>query len=90
MIILLKYLSWYFILTKPIFVILAALTENFNRNIMRLAKNESRFVGTTFEALAELSPERSERGLMTPFIFAEAERIKVTIGALKFFSRIIQ
>ena len=45
-------------------MILTILAENFNRNIMRLAKNESRFVGTTFEALAELSPKRSEVGLM--------------------------
>ena len=43
-------------------MILTILAENFNKNIMRLAKNESRFVGTTFEALAELSPKRSEAG----------------------------
>jgi hypothetical protein len=38
---------------------------------MRLAKNESRFIGTTFEALVELPLKRKRNGVVT---LAESER----------------
>jgi len=45
---------------------------------MRLAKNESRLVGMKVEALVELSPKRSEVGLMKLKYYKQSAVISVS------------
>ncbi len=39
------------------------------RSIMTLAENESRFIGSKFEAQVELAPVRSTKGIMRRIIY---------------------